>query len=545
MAESYQLKAILSAVDKMSPVFKQIGSNAKASRKYMVDLANAASGLSGKIGIPLAALSGLAAGFGAGAIKKAMIGFAQAGNDAYKGSIKAGMSVEQWGRLRYVFEQSGSTVESMEASMGKLNKALGMAGGGKDKMMVALFNKMNVPMRSNGQLRSAVDLLPVLADHFNATTNPAVRARMASKLFGKQWGDIAPVLALGSDGIAGLLKHMESLKGVMNDDAVKKAREWGRSLYDLDIVTKGFQGTIAKELVPVMQPLLESFSKWASENRGVIATNVKKFAEDLIDTFKKFDWDGLAAGAKQVKDSMVWLVDQIGGTQNAVIGLAVAMNIQAISAAASLAATMYRAGGAMFFTALAAVAPIAPLQALSASMLATNAAGAGMVGMLGKVAALTGVVGAAWAGWELGGLINRNLINPAVSWATGEEGQSLGGWLYDVLNKQDPSIYKTPYLPKKSNMLLQGGSFAAASGGMLNFMNVSKPMAGATTGSPSILSGPSLTGVQTKQPSTDKAGGEITVRFENAPPGMRVSNATSRADVDVGYSSIGNTYQKW
>ena len=75
MADNWQLKAVLSAVDNMSPVLKNIGNVAKTARKYLSDVGGAAGNLSGKIGMPMAAISGILSGFSLVAVKNAVVGF--------------------------------------------------------------------------------------------------------------------------------------------------------------------------------------------------------------------------------------------------------------------------------------------------------------------------------------------------------------------------------------------------------------------------------------------------------------------------------------
>ena len=74
VADNWQLKAILSAVDKMSPVLKNVNTVAKSTRKYLLDVGNSAAKLSGKIGLPFAALTGELGGFSLAGIKGAVVG---------------------------------------------------------------------------------------------------------------------------------------------------------------------------------------------------------------------------------------------------------------------------------------------------------------------------------------------------------------------------------------------------------------------------------------------------------------------------------------
>src|SRR5215469_14515310 len=92
MADSYSLKAILSAVDHLSPVLKGVQGVAKSTKKYLGDLGSTLNSVTSKFGIPLGIVSTIAAGFGVAAIKKAVVDFADLGEEVQKGALKAGMS---------------------------------------------------------------------------------------------------------------------------------------------------------------------------------------------------------------------------------------------------------------------------------------------------------------------------------------------------------------------------------------------------------------------------------------------------------------------
>ncbi len=76
MSDKFELKAILSAVDKMSPTLKTVAQQAKSTRKYLLDVGNATGKLSGSIG--MAGLgAGLLGGLSAVEIKNAVVGFTE------------------------------------------------------------------------------------------------------------------------------------------------------------------------------------------------------------------------------------------------------------------------------------------------------------------------------------------------------------------------------------------------------------------------------------------------------------------------------------
>ena len=128
-----------------------------------------------------------------------------------------------------------------------------------DVMLMEVAKRLRATVRTSDTVGRIggdefVVLMPELADAFVRNKNPVVQARMGMALFGKAWQEMAPMLMEGGVGIEKMQKRFTLLKSAMDLDTVKGAKEFGDQLKDVEIVTKGFQMTIAKELVPVMSP---------------------------------------------------------------------------------------------------------------------------------------------------------------------------------------------------------------------------------------------------------------------------------------------------
>lgn len=437
MADNWQLKAILSAVDNLSPVLKQVSTVAKNTRKYLSDVASAANKLTSKIGLPLTVLSGVLGGFSLAAIKNAVVGFGEMGDAVYKGALRTGMGIGQYQRMKYVAEQAGVGVDMLEGAMGKLNLNMGNAAAGKNNNVTALFKQLGINARdANGSLRDGVDVLPQLADAFQQSKSPIEQARMGMLLFGKKWQEIAPMLMQGGAGIAETLERMKRFKGVMSDDDVKGARDWARTMRDLDFVTKGFQMTIAKNLVPIIKPMVESFENWAAVNKKLVGQKVGEMAKDLAEWLKTINFKSVVDGVESFAAGLGKLVDHIGGTKNAMIALVVIMNVQTIAAFAGLIGSVWRLTASLGGLALGMLAPVAPLQTLTTGMSVAQMRAATLTNTVGRLSAAFGVLGAAYAGWGIGTLLNDYVINPSVEKMTGKKGETLGGWIYDKIHPE-------------------------------------------------------------------------------------------------------------
>lgn len=545
MADNWQLKAVLSANSTgMVKALTDVGKVAKTTRKYLADVASAANHLTGKIGLPLTALSGLLGGFSLVAIKNAVVGFTEMGEEIYKASLRTGMTVEELQRMKYVSEQAGVPVESLQMGMAKLNKQIGDAATGKNKSLSGLLDKLGISARdANGQFKAGIDILPQLADAFVRNKNPVVQAQMGMALFGKSWQEMIPLLMEGSDGISNSLERFARLKGVMNLDDIKGAKELGDKFQDLQFVTKGFQNTIAKELMPVLGPLVEDIIQWAAANRKVVSAGVREFVTELVASMRQIDWQGVVRGVQGFAQSMGRLVDWVGGAKNALIILAVVINAQTIMAVFSLVAALGRAG--LAFLGMAAKAYLAGNAALL-SMVRVAAAAlftAGPLGVLGAAFAWMGGmataagglissamgavtlairgVGAALMANPLGVILG--LATAAVliyeNWGTLKEWfGNFFGWIGD---KFQAVIGWATDLARSVGGFFGGGATAPSGTAASDPLGVSRP----------ALVGPA---------ARVQASGQIEVSFKDAPAGMRVTQTTVGnvpVNTSVGYRS--------
>lgn len=487
MADSFQLKAILSAVDKMSPTLKAIAQQAKHTRKYLSDVGSSFRGLAEKMALPLGALSALTAGFGLAEIKEAIVGYTEYSESLIKMSMRTGIATDQLQQLKYVAQQSGVDADMLASAIGKLNVNIGNAAAGKNKNLVALFKRLHISMRdANGQIRTGADMLPQLADAFAKNKNPVTQARMGMALYSKQWQEIIPLLADGSEEIKKSIDRFKQFNLVMSEEDLKGAKELGDQFNDLKMITQGLEIFIANELVPVLKPLIEELIQWAGTNKKIIAEDVIKFTKGLINSIRSFDWSGFAQGIRDIYHAFRSFIEFVGGARNAMIALVVVMNLETITAVLGLVASVGRLSMALGALALEALAPIAPLQGLAVSLDVISARGALAVGMFGRLAAAAGVAGAAVVGWQVGKWANKNIIDPGISKLAGHDA-TLGTWLYDITHRDEG--------------------------------NASTPL----------------------RTSAQKVQGSVTVNFENAPQGMRVGDSLTTPgfslDPTVGYRS--------
>lgn len=503
MADSFQLKAILSAVDKLTPVLAGVQRATKNTRKYLSDLASAAGNVAGQVGLPLAALGGIVSGGLALALKRSLTDFASVGAALDDMSKRTGISAESLQLLQYQAEMSDVSMEGLQSAVGRLNKGIGEAVAGKNKDLAALFGRLNIELRdSRGNLREAADLLPQLADAFARNTSEVTRARMGNALFGKGYMELLPLLVDGSDALIQLQEEYQRLglsissshvgpRGPLQFSDVELAAQLDDSFVKLRHATQGLTNVIGAKLAPVIVPLIDRFISWAAANRDVIATKIGTFVERLAQAVASFDLEAFLDRMGQFLERARELVAALGGMERILIVLGALMAAGPLLAIIGLVGAVGRLGLAFVGAtahALAFTGLQVPLQAMSTSMAATNATAASLVGTLGKLGAVIGVLGAGYAGWQVGSFLSDSVINPLVEKLTGEKGQTLGSWIYDLTHGEDGGV-QAPARAGSSSSLAAAGA--------------------------------------------QRIGGSIGVEFVNAPAGMRVTDTRSTPGFDL------------
>lgn len=506
MADSFQLKAILSAVDKMSPVLKGIQGATKNTRKYLGDLASAAGNLAGKVGLPLAALTGALSGGLALVAKRTITDFATVGAALDDLSKRTGVSAESLQVLQYQAEMSDVSMEGLQAGVARLNKGIGEAAAGKNKDLAALFGKLNVRLRdSKGQLRDAVDLLPELSDAFARNTNEVTRARMGNALFGKGYQELLPLLVEGSQALTDLQVEYKKLGLTLTNDQVAAAAALDDSFVKLRYATGGLFAFIGAKLAPVIAPLIDRFINWAAANRDLIATRIGEFVEQLAQAVQSFDLTAFLEGLSQFLARARELLQVIGGMKTVLIALAVVMAAGPLLSILQLVGAVGRLSwflGTSLFTALGTVIPL--LQTMASVVLGTVVSAVAQLGMaLGLVfkmlmanpivLVIAGIAAAAFLiiqNWEQ----VKTWFAEFFDWV-GEKWRALSGWVGGVASTL-------------------GGLFGGSSGG------VQAPAQGASSTSLAAA-------------GAQRVGGSIGVEFRNAPAGMRVTDTRSTPGFDL------------
>lgn len=222
----------------------------KRAQKALRDMEKQAVAMGKAMGVALAAAGTAAAYF----VKSSI----DAADAASKQAAALGLTIEAYTGLEYAAGLSGLATEDFGASMSKLTKAASEAAGG-NKEYAATFKAIGVAVTdSRGNLKSMDALLGDLAERFAGYADGAEKTALAIELFGKSGAKLVPFLNLGRDGIAQLREEAVRLGVVLDKETGVAAEQFNDNLTRLETKVKGFSYTLARELLPALNDVLQA-----------------------------------------------------------------------------------------------------------------------------------------------------------------------------------------------------------------------------------------------------------------------------------------------
>lgn len=146
----------------------------------------------------------------------------------YAGSLgevaqQLGVTTRDLQLYRFVGGQVGVSQQEMDKGLQRLTRTMGEADAGAKKQ-ATLFRELGISVRfANGDMKTAGDLVPQLADALSRIESPAARARIETQLFGKAGQQLDPLLSQGARGLAAFTDEAERLGVVLSPDLIARA----------------------------------------------------------------------------------------------------------------------------------------------------------------------------------------------------------------------------------------------------------------------------------------------------------------------------------
>lgn len=305
------------------------------------------SALGGALKTGVTAVAGLAtAAVGAGtAFAASANSVAAYGDNIDKMSQKMGLTAEAYQEWDAVMQHSGTSMETMKASMKTLANAV--EGGNEAFAELGITEEQLANMNQQEIFEATIASLQNVDD----TTQ---RTYLAGKLLGRGATELGALLNTSAEDTQAMRDRVHELGGVMSDEAVTNSAAFKDSLQDLTTSFAGVKNSIMSEMLPSFTSVMDGFSSLITGEEGaqekitagmegivqnitevlprliegfsVIAQSFMEVAPELISTLAQ----GLLDALPTLLPSLIELVGEIGSQLIALLPQLVEVGLQVI-----------------------------------------------------------------------------------------------------------------------------------------------------------------------------------------------------------------------
>lgn len=191
------------------------------------------------------------------------------GDDIDKMSQKMGMSAETYQEWDAVMQHSGTSIESMKASM----KTLANAAQTNNKA----FEQLGITEKELKSLNQE-ELFAKTIEKLQKVDDTTQRTYLAGKLLGRGATELGALLNTSAEDTQKMKERVHQLGGVMSNEGVKAAAKFQDNLQDMKTALSGLKRGIFNDTLPAFNDLMDGFTKLIAGEEG---------AEDKIDSGMK------------------------------------------------------------------------------------------------------------------------------------------------------------------------------------------------------------------------------------------------------------------
>ena len=228
------------------------------------------------IGLKMAAVGAAAMAPLLGAAKV----FASMGDNIAKMSQRTGMGVRALSELQFAASQSGTDIDSLEKSLGRMQRSIYDAGRALSTAVDG-FADLGLTFKDLDGLSPEEQFL-LIADRIHQIEDPTKKAAIAMTLLGRSGTALLPLFAKGAAGIKAYMKEARRLGLTMSEEDAAAAVRLTDAMDKLWKVVKMGVFRVGAALAPVLERLGEkiaditvTINNWIRRNGGLIVSIFK------------------------------------------------------------------------------------------------------------------------------------------------------------------------------------------------------------------------------------------------------------------------------
>jgi len=264
-------------------LFVKIGVDDQASKNISNIAGKLGNGLktAAKVGTAAVATVTAAATAMTAAFIKGTSEVAQYGDNIDKMSQKMGLSAEAYQEWDFIMQHSGTSMETLKASMKTLANAV---DSGNDA-----FQRLGISQNEIASLNQE-ELFARTIEELQKVEDTTERTYLAGQLLGRGATELGALLNTSAEDTEAMRKQVHELGGVMSNEAVKAAAAYQDSLQNMQTAFSGIQRGMLSEFLPSMVTVMDGLALIFSGNDSGIAKiteGVNQFANKLMEAVPK------------------------------------------------------------------------------------------------------------------------------------------------------------------------------------------------------------------------------------------------------------------
>lgn len=187
-----------------------------------------------------------------------------------KAAIVAGVTTDQIQELRVAFsELAGTQDREVDESLRRFNRRLGEARRG-NQAYLDTYRQLNIELRDSNGFRSSSVVLEDVIEELGKLKNEALRASVASVLFGEDAGPkLAAALGKGKKAVDEVRNQLRRDGGLIPTEAIKSAEEITDRIDQLNRVITAEQAKVVLDNANAYLKMAVAFAKLKSAAIGV------------------------------------------------------------------------------------------------------------------------------------------------------------------------------------------------------------------------------------------------------------------------------------
>ncbi|RCV89712.1 hypothetical protein [Billgrantia montanilacus] len=317
------------------------------------------------------------------------------GDDVAKTADAIGIGTTELQELRYAAERAGVDTGTLDGSMQRFTRRVGLAAQGSGAAKKA-YEELGLSAQDLARM-SPDRALGVVADRLNEVEGHTNRAAFASQLFGNSGADLLNMLQDGGEGLSDYARQAHLAGGVLSEEAARGAEDFKDAMLDAQLGMNGMRHTIGAELMPAVADLMRELSAWMQENSDKVREFARAFGENLkaaVPVLKDIA-QGAATVAGVLGDIIKRAADMVGGFDNLAIVLGGLFASKLILSVVMFGISLVKAGAALAMLAGTLPGLIGGIKALSLAFMATP-----LGWVIGAITAIAAGAIYLWRNWE-------------------------------------------------------------------------------------------------------------------------------------------------